>query len=333
MSKLALTLSSRFVAAFLAETEVPPAEADALLSEAGILPCVVREPGGRVTEEQFAALYRLIATRFDDELPNLLSHPLRGGAMKFVGLGIINAPTLAVALHRYSQIMRLMVHDYLVVLSRGANTSTVQLAEERGRRAKTMGLEMALKVIHGLSSWLVRRELPLIRVDFSFDRPDYADEFQNLFPGPVHFNEPVTQFVFESHYLSLPVQRSVSDLRVFLARQPQDWISIPFAERLAKHQVRDYLLNHNLSKASIDDIARDMNISSRTLFRRLEAEGSSFQQVKDELRRDLAIDQLTNTHDTVAEIAYRLGFNEVSSFYRAFRSWTGTTPSSYRKGA
>jgi AraC-like DNA-binding protein len=78
-------------------------------------------------------------------------------------------------------------------------------------------------------------------------------------------------------------------------------------------------------------IARKLALSTRTLQRRIEAEGTTYQQVLDDTRTDLARHYLQNTALSVAEIAFLLGFSEPNSFYRAFRAWTGTTPDAVRR--
>ncbi|SCU75789.1 hypothetical protein CNECB9_2540022 [Cupriavidus necator] len=65
--------------------------------------------------------------------------------------------------------------------------------------------------------------------------------------------------------------------------------------------------------------------------RRLQAEGLSYQHLKDDLRRDIAIDLLSNASSPVAEVAARVGFRETSAFHRAFKKWTGVSPGTYRR--
>jgi AraC-like DNA-binding protein len=75
-----------------------------------------------------------------------------------------------------------------------------------------------------------------------------------------------------------------------------------------------------------------MNLSAATLQRRLLAEGTNYRQLKDELRRDIAIELFSNSTLTVAEVAASTGFQETSAFHRAFRKWTGASPGMYRQG-
>ena len=80
----------------------------------------------------------------------------------------------------------------------------------------------------------------------------------------------------------------------------------------------------------LDDMAEAFHVAPTTLRRRLESEGTSYQGIKDQLRRDAAIHHLCHSTLGIAEIAYRLGFREPSAFHRAFKKWTGAQPGEYR---
>lgn len=83
----------------------------------------------------------------------------------------------------------------------------------------------------------------------------------------------------------------------------------------------------------MDTIAGKLMLSKRTLQRRIDAEGPSFQRILDRTHTDLAVHHLEHTALTVGEISFLLGFSEPNSFYRAFRAWTGATPESARRVA
>nr|MDT0251103.1 AraC family transcriptional regulator [Endozoicomonas sp.] len=82
---------------------------------------------------------------------------------------------------------------------------------------------------------------------------------------------------------------------------------------------------------SFDELAQLLNISSRTLRRRLEKEGTSYQKVKDECRRDASIDYLSQPNLTINSVAALMGFDEPSAFHRSFKKWTDMTPGEFRK--
>ena len=82
---------------------------------------------------------------------------------------------------------------------------------------------------------------------------------------------------------------------------------------------------------SLDAVAAALFMSARSLSRRLAVEGTKFQKIKDEMRRDLAIESLVKTHESIDQIAALAGFDNTPAFHRAFRAWTGSTPGAYRR--
>jgi AraC-like DNA-binding protein len=303
-----------------------------LLERAGIALDTLAATNGRITEDQFSALYRLIAGETDDEILGLFSRPVPGGAMKFAGYSMIAASTVGVALHRYSRFLRMFVVDFEVTLIRNGLLGSIVLTERKGQQPlKTMGVVLVLKVLHGVASWLVGKNIAPIEVDFSFPVPPYLDDLHALFPGPIHFDRPTNSMTFDAALLDLNIYRTEHDLRIFLSSQPRDWLTSPYIKRPVTHQVLACLLERGLGSMNVRDIARALHMSSRTLSRRLAGEQTTINKVKESLRRDLAIHRLTRTQAPISEIADDLGFGDVPSFYRAFRNWTGVAPGAYRR--
>ncbi|WP_343050534.1 AraC family transcriptional regulator [Burkholderia guangdongensis] len=304
-----------------------------LAERSGIPYELLQTPGARVTQEQFSTLYRLLATELDDEMPGIFSRPLRRGTLKFLCLSLLDAPRLEVALHRFGQFFHLIIDDLETVSRRdGAHACVELVAAPAGPGVSMLGCELMLKLVHGVASWLIRQKIPLAGVDFAFARPAQAADHLYLFPGPVRFDCDATRIAFDAGYLDQPIRQRKADLDAFLQRAPEDWIFVSFAERLVCHRVRQIIADRLPATPNIDDVAPGLNMSVRTLSRRLEAEGTTFQAIKDEVRRDIAIQRLTRSTDAIASIAYDVGFDNPTAFHRAFRHWTGSTPAAYRHG-
>lgn len=301
--------------------------------QSGIPYELLQTPGARVTQEQFSRLYRLLANELDDEMPGIFRRPLRRGTLKFLCLALLDAPRLEVALHRFGQFFHLILDD-LEIMSRrdGALACVETIPARHGSGASVLGCELMLKLVHGVASWLIRRKIPLAGVDFAVARPAQAADHLYLFPGPVRFDCDATRIVFDAGYLDQPIRQRKTDLDAFLQRAPEDWIFVSFAERLVSYRVRQSIAERLPATPNIDDVAHTLNYSVRTLCRRLEAEGTTFQAIKDEVRRDIAILRLTRSSDAIASIAYDVGFDNPTAFHRAFRHWTGSTPAAYRQG-
>lgn len=304
----------------------------ACLAHAGIHADLLAAQQARATTDQFAALYRLVAERVEDESPGMFSRPLKPGTLKFLSLSVVQAPSLVVALHRFTQFFRLVLDDLrFELVSTPDKISVLLVPQGTGENMQRFALEVMLKLVHGMASWLAGRKIPLLGIDLAFCAPPYATDYVYLYPGPAHFNQAHTAIHFDRHWLEGPVRQHAGTIRTFLLRAPADWMFVSFAERLVSHRVREFLDARLTKVIGLEDVAKALLMSPRTLARRLDEEGTSFQVIKDELRRDVAIQLLAQTSLTPAEIGMRTGFEDHTTFYRAFKRWTGCSPGVYRK--
>ncbi len=309
-----------------------PMAIERLAERSGIPHALLHRPGARVTQEQFSTLYRLLAAEYDDEMPGIFSRPLRNGTLKYLCLSLLDAPRLDVAMHRFGQFFHLILDDFTVKSQRDESLCRIELiANEANRSQNALGQELMLKLVHGVASWLIGQKIPLVEVEFDFPRPSRETDYLYLFPGPVHFACTQTCMSFDARYLDMAIRQHKSDLKKFLARAPEDWIFVSFAEQMVCHQVRQYIAGCLPEIPTIGVVAQGLHYSVRTLCRRLSIEGTTFQAIKDELRRDIAVQRLTRSADAIGVIAYEVGFDDPTAFHRAFRHWTGSTPQAYRK--
>lgn len=112
---------------------------------------------------------------------------------------------------------------------------------------------------------------------------------------------------------------------------PRDWIFTAFKEHALQLKVREFLYVNDYPDWTLERAARFLNMSPRTLIRKLAAEDRSFQAIKDGLRRDIAIRDLKGSSKSMDEISWSIGFTSSAVFHRAFKNWTGMTPGEYRR--
>lgn len=302
---------------------------DQCLKQAGIVKEFIDHPAARLTHDQLVRLYQESAAASGDEMMGLWSRPIRTGSLKYIMRAVQDAPSINVALYRFTQFWNLLLDDYRLHLVQDARTLRLELT----RRSADAGMNrfghaLMLKLTHGIVSWLVGREVPVREVVFAFARPSFAGDYPILFPAPVAFDGKCSSIAFGTELGSVRPQRSMADVRVFLERAPRDWIFTSYREHALRLKVRE-LLYADLGR-TLDEVSRKLHMSSRTLIRKLQDEHLSFQGIKDELRRDLAILNLMRQDVSLAEISYALGFSSPAVFHRAFRHWTGMTPGVYR---
>jgi AraC-like DNA-binding protein len=331
-----ITLSAHFLHGMLHAIRTRHGDdvAAQVLASAAIPPSLLDQPDARLTRQQYVALYRTIAATLDDEMLGLWSRPIRGGTLKYLMLSLLDAPTVLVALNRLVRFWNLLLDDYRLQISTKNDLVRLALVERApGTPVTPLGHELMMKLIHGIASWLLGREISLHRIEFPFARPRHAEDHAFLFPGEVRFDADVTGIYFSYADCAEQFKREKHELWAFLKRAPEDWTFSAGQRGTLMARTRAYLEQHIAQPVTIQDLAQALHASVRTLNRRFAEEGTRFQLVKDGLRRDIAVHRLANSNTGVAALAFDLGFADATGFCRAFKQWTGSSPTDYRKGS
>jgi AraC-like DNA-binding protein len=330
------TVAVGFVQGMLAGLGRTELDALRLLERVGISGTELTDPAARIPVERYAALYNLLNDELDDEGFGLFSVPMRRGSFEFLCRGIITSPTLGNAIERSTRYLRLVLPDLEVSLEHDDNECRLCICENRALAlGRVFAYEWLLRLLHGLWSWLVGRNIVLESVNFPYARPAHADDYALIYTANSTFSDSAdaTGLVaaFTANLLELPIRRDEAALQAFLVGAPGKLTTLYRRDREMVLRVRNCLRDALPEAMPLGAVARILRISPRTLHRRLEDEGSSFQAIKDALRRDLAINRLAKTSHAVADIAADLGFADASAFYRAFVGWTGMAPAHYRR--
>jgi len=249
---------------------------------------------------------------------------MRVSSHGFVGFAAMTASTARDAIElacRFAGTRTSAIGLSLVV--EGASASIV--IEERAPLGAIRELGV-LALIVGI--WQLGRQLTGTMLDgvgeCAFPEPPYVRAWP--LAGRLRFDQPVHRMVFASSILDLPLT-TADAVATELARQQCERELQAIADGVAG-RIRTRLLDR--PAASLDDIAKDLHLSTRTLKRRLAGEGTTFSAIRDDLRRQRALLMLDDRRLAVGEIATRLGYTELPNFTRAFRKWTGMTPAAYR---
>ncbi len=171
----------------------------------------------------------------------------------------------------------------------------------------------------------------------AFPEPDYARALMARVGasqgGPMRFDAPAHRLVFDASVLDLPlVSADPSAMQLARAQCDRELAAIAEAGSFLG-RVRAALHGGAGRTRSVDEVARRLHLSTRTLKRRLAEHGASFSEVRDEVRRQRALLLLADRRVGLGEIADRLGYSDLANFTRAFRRWTGQTPAAYRDRA
>jgi AraC-like DNA-binding protein len=305
-----------------------------LLKRAGIEPEVLADEHGRVPAAQFVALTKALWAALDDELLGLCSAPLRVGTFAMMAHAVVHcSPDLRTAVRRAGQFYRLFPAGPRFSLSEHGAVARVEFDLSDYDDPDRFAAESLLIVWHRSASWLIRRRIGLHELELEYPAPPHALEYGLLYGTTCRFDASATAVSFDRGLLDQPVVQDEAALRAFLRRAPWDILArMDYGQEISA-QVRR-LLNQALGQPAVlpgpEQVAARLAISPQTLRRKLAAEQTSFQRVRDQLRRDVAVSALMRGDASIEELSARLGFSEPSAFHRAFRRWTGATPRTYQ---
>lgn len=323
-----------FVNAIVAAYAQRGMDPSAALAKAQIEPQLLCQPQARITAMQMEWISGLAMRELDDEGLGWFSRRLPWGSYGMLVRASLTAPTLRVALQRWCRHHGLLTGDIALNLREHKGVASLQLTEVPSLGAlQEFCVVSVLRNALGVACWLTDSRIPLQGTELRFAAPPHQASYQVLFDGPTRFDAAAHRLLFDARYLALPVRRDEAALQHMLQRALLLTVRPYRRDRLLVEKVRQTLAQHPEHCRNADDLAHWLHMSARTLHRQLKDEGASLQQLKDAVRRDVAVAQLQRSRRPVKQIATLAGFNNEKSFIRAFRGWTGQTPEAFRMGA
>jgi AraC-like DNA-binding protein len=306
---------------------------DEILRPLGLRREVLASASGRIPAADFALALEEAARLTGDDCFGLHLgehyHPKNAGPLAYV---VLNSPTMAVA---FTNIAR-----YLHALNEAADVSfertgrwtylrhTLDLPVEQSRQQAELSLAVGL----GLIRMMVGSDWSPVEVQFAHKAPSSAAEHVRVFGAPVTFGCGTNAFVVES---------DLSDRHVPGADQRLYPIMVRYLDRILEAMPREDGLVVSVRKRigeamrqgdpTLAQVADQLSVAARTLQRKLRECGVDFKHLVEDTRRRFSVQYLDDHSNTLTDVAFLLGYSEVSAFNRAFKRWTGSTPSDYRR--
>ena len=318
---------------FVRLVEMHGVDGHALLREAGIDPVTLRDPAARIPSRILDVIVGKAAARIPEPAFGLRAarcwHPSNLGVL---GHAWLASSTLRTALQRLARYSRILGEKAKIEVS--GSREGLRLTYDHRRRDPVLhaiGADAALSLIvdmcrmnYGAS--LRPAEVRLVRV-----RPQDAEPYRRFYGCPIHFAAREDGFLLS--------QRVADEALSTANRQLAGVLDGILAEQLAAldrsnvpARCRAHLLEQLTSGVvSVEAMARELNMSRRTLQRKLADARLTYQQLVDETRKDLALRYIDDPSKSVTDVTFDLGFSGQSAFTRAFRRWTGLSPTTYRE--
>ena len=300
---------------------------DALWRATDLTPQMIADPEARVSPAQFCVAWAE-ATRLakDPALALRIAEMMPQGAFGIVEYVCRSAPTLREALTQWVRYLGILDDAVEVALVDAPEGLSLRVVVESEAPAPASH-ELCFALVLANARRIAKHKIDPVAVRFTHPLPSgQAARYRAFFGGKVEFGAKRTEIVFAKGDASAPLTTADPSLLAIL---------IPTAEKKRESTSKDpplvdqvrRVLGNALSSddAQLTSVAKRLGVTARSLQRRLQDEGTSFQALRDETRKTLA-DRYLAEGLSLAEISFLLGFSEPSAFFRAFKRWTGLTP-------
>ena len=294
----------------------------------------VSRPEGFVACSSFARLLESVAVETGDAIFGLRfgarSNPKNIGALAYA---VFNSPTVKAAFETAGRYIHLHNEAAEVAFSEENNLSyfgyrVKNMDFDEPRQFVEYGMAAALNTLRVMvgSQWSPRE------VHFTHDAPATTSEHVQLFRAPVIFARSTNMFVMDSEFCKQPIPAADPNLFKILSRYLERVLRhVPKEDRRLESVRRKITETLKDGSPKLAYVAKAMALSPRTLQRQLNTCGTDFRTLVEDTRRHFALDYLKDANNTLTQIAFLLGYSEVSAFNRSFKRWTGKPPLNYRR--
>jgi AraC-like DNA-binding protein len=309
--------------------------AAALLQKAEIKPYVLNQKSARVPFSRHAMLLDLAGKAtangcFGLELAANEGDPRDNGLLAYTALSCKTFGEALKVLERYVHVFNEAIDVSVELLPRDVKIDyhISDVSSAMSRQAIEFG---AANLVRSLR-FLTNSRLRPVEVKFRHARDNEIAKFQKFFGCPVHFGTRQNSVIFSRGQLGLPIATADERLYGLLTGYCEEILaSRPDGSADLRQQVERVIAKLLCrGDAETEAVAHELGLSVRTLARRLSDVGVSFAQILDEFRHHLALKYLGDADLSLSQIAFLLGYSELSAFSHAFRRWTNTTPSDWR---
>lgn len=308
-------------------------DADALLREAGIDPAALVDPDARLPVAQTTRLWQLAVVASGDPAFGLkVAREVQPTTFHALGYALAASATLGEAFGRAARYCRIVTDAGELALEQRGEECHLLLHSASGEAAPAVEATDAfaalqVRTARGLSAGSVA---PL-RVELRRPAPADAAPYLRAFHAPVRFGADANRLVFAAADFARPLEGANPELaRLNEGLAAQQLARLDAADLPARLRA---LLTERLpdGEPTAAEVAAALHLSLRSLQRKLAERGLRYEGLLDDTRRALALTHLRDARLSLNEVAFLLGFSDASSFSRAFRRWTGVSPSAWRE--
>lgn len=293
----------------------------------------LNDPDARFAQDGMTRLWqRAVEITGNPAIGLNLAKVMRPGAMHVVGYALMSSSTLRDSFQRLVRYQRIIAEGADLQFGSTNRGALLTLAIHGDQLPPArQSADGSLASTLAFCRWLTGKPLAPIEVYFQGPPPADIEPYQAAFQAPLRFNAEFHGMLMRHVDMDIALPTANAELAQLHDRFAGDYLA-RFSDSRVTHQARQVIcrLLPQGEPRREETVAQSLHLSERSLQRRLDEEGTSFQQLLDDTRRTLAEQYLARVDLALLEVAYLLGFADPSNFFRAFKRWFAMTPGEYR---
>jgi len=292
-------------------------------------PEVFEQAEVRLPESTLLSLWRLL--ELQTKTPGIglvLGQTIESNSKGLLASWVSQANTLEEAFEIFISNIALMNPSEAWKIKDQGALITLVLENKHSHMYPSSAIERSLSAMVSWARTLSAHSFPINQATFTFPAPIYVDLFSPIFGKQVHFDANSNSLSFSKALFNLPIISSNELLKKIVEQKAKVALAELAHDASLSHKI-ETLIRNAMSQGQILNMERASEMlakSRQTLYRQLKQEGTDFQTIYNDMRKQLAFDLLRKKQNTISEVSLQLGFKDTSSFYKAFRRWTGLSP-------
>ena len=249
--------------------------------------------------------------------------------LNLLGYAWLSSPTLRAAFERLLRYQKMVSEFIKLTIEETEEQFNVILDVQDSSQVTMAQMDSGITILFHMCQSNFGQDLRASAVYLAHPKPPCQQAYTDYFQCPVFFEQPVNKLCLPSEVVDTPLLNALSNINLITDKTLLDLDSL--YEDSTTSRVRQTISRLLPSEVSIEKVSQLLYLTPRTLHRHLQAENTSFKTILDELRFQLSKEYLQQNQYSITEIAFQLGFSDPSAFSRAFRQWSGESPSHYKK--
>lgn len=329
-----ISVNMYYVKAALQHATRRGANGQYLLKKSGIPAILLANDNARIGVGQYAALQKNTILALDDIFSGYTATPVSTASFVADCHWMLQSRSVLQVLRKFCR--RYNRHTTGCQTRLQISGDSVQLLLDTracAAASRTYLCEHIFFNLHRWCCWLTGQQLPLNSLTLDYASPAHAAEYRQMFPQcPLTFAAAACCISYPRRALNAAIIRSDTDLRHFLRNPILEFLTNRHIDNTWSSKTRAILRQDLSHIPNLIAVAAHLQVSAKVLRQHLLREGVTYREIKQQLRRDLAIYYLSQQQFSIEDIALKTGYSEASAFIRSFKQWTGVTPYLYQKG-